>query len=84
MLKFAVGRPCKFAGKLHRQIILGAAAVLFFRSLTVTKEAMEWLGPELAHAAQSSLSRGVRVPQELVGWEELKRYETWFPSETLK
>jgi hypothetical protein len=31
----------------------------------------EWLGGELSHEANSWLDRGKRLPQELVGWEEL-------------
>jgi hypothetical protein len=35
--------------------------------------AHEWLGPELGLLAQGWLGRGIRVSQELVGWEELRR-----------
>jgi Uncharacterized protein conserved in bacteria C-term(DUF2220) len=35
--------------------------------------AQEWLGAELATLAQVWFARGIRIPQELVGWEELLR-----------
>ena len=38
---------------------------------TLPSECQQWLGESLAQEAASWLDRGIRLPQELVGWDEL-------------
>jgi hypothetical protein len=39
---------------------------------TLTEQCHEWLGKDLSREADIWLARGKRLPQELVGWEELR------------
>jgi hypothetical protein len=48
--------------------------------LRFAQESRIWVGEDLAADVESWFDRGIRLPQELVGWEELARDGTTFAS----
>jgi hypothetical protein len=51
--------------------LLSRAAALEASKLVLSLDAAAWLGEVLARDVESLFAKGIRLPQELVGWEQL-------------
>jgi len=59
----------------YRRLVARASGVPLpsGEKLGLPQDSRIWLGDELAAAVQSWFQRGIRLPQELVGWEDLAK-----------
>ncbi len=59
----------------YRRLLRRATEVQLPASVSVSlpDQCCLWLGDDIGHEADTWLKRGIRLPQELVGWEELSR-----------
>ena len=65
--------PIQAHSGCYRRLISRAAAVELptVSKLALSLDAATWLGEELARDVEPWFEKGVRLPQELVGWEQL-------------